>query len=234
MERAGDVLLSVDGNAIAADGTVEFRPGERTHFEFVVEERQRGASVEAVFVRDGLRRHGHLPLTGRFGQGRLVPVVDHEEGPSYLIFGGVVLRPLTTNYLHAFGSEWWRNAPDEFLAARSRMAGFEGEGLVVLASVLPDEINQGYQDFSNAIVTAIDGVRPRDFAHAVDLLENGGDAFLTLTLADGHTLVFDRAATKAREAAILERYHVPSGRSADLREGKALASIGGPRWQTGQ
>jgi hypothetical protein len=90
---------------------------------------------------------------------------------------------------------------------------------VVLASVLPDEVNQGYQQFSNAIVAAIDGVRPHNFAHAVDLVENGRDAFVTLTLTDGNALVFDRAAAKAREAAILERYHVPFGRSQDLRGG---------------
>ncbi len=229
--RVGDVLLSIDDTAIAADGTMEFRPGERTSFEHVVDLKQRGASVEVGFVRDGLRQRARVPLTARMGQGRLVPMVDHEASPSYLIFGGVVLRPLTTNYLYSYGNEWWRNAPDEFLAAQWKLAGFEGEELVVLASVLPNEINQGYQDFCNTIVAQVDGVRPRNFAHAVDLVENGRDAFVTLTLTDGNTLVLDRAAASAREAAILERYQVPFGRSADLREGTALASTGGLGWQ---
>jgi hypothetical protein len=77
---------------------------------------------------------------------------------------------------------------------------------------------QGYQDFRNVVVTAIDGVQPRNFLHAVELVENGDGEFLTLSLADTNTVVLNRSAARSRHAAILARYHVAFDRSADLRE----------------
>jgi hypothetical protein len=73
------------------------------------------------------------------------------------------------------------------------------------------------------LVTAIDGVRPRNFAHAVELVEKGGGEFLTLSLSDTNTIVLNRAAALARNAAILERYHLPTDRSADLRTAERTA-----------
>jgi S1-C subfamily serine protease len=223
--RAGDVLLSIDGTLIAEDGTVEFRPGERTSFAHLVDRKQRGSEVDVAFVRDGRRQQARIPLTGRYGQGRLVPVDDYETDPRYFVFGGVVLRPLTLPYICSFGSEWWHNAPDEFLAARPKTSTFEGEGLVAMTNVFPDEVNQGYQDFRNVLVTAIDGVRPRNFLHAVELVENGEGEFLTLSLADTNTVVLNRAAAKSRHAAILERYHVPFDRSANLRTAEPKVAV---------
>jgi S1-C subfamily serine protease len=215
--RRGDVLLAIDGTAIAEDGTVEFRPGERTSFTHLVDRQQRGSEVDVAFVRDGSRQQARIPLTGRHGQGRLVPVEDYESDPRYFVFGGIVLRPLTLPYICTFGSDWWRSAPDEFLAAAAKTSTFEGEGLVALTNVFPDEVNQGYQDFRNVLVIAIDGVRPRNFLHAVELVEKGDGEFVSLGLADRNTIVLNRAAARSRHAAILARYHVPFDRSADLR-----------------
>ena len=226
--RPGDVLLSIDGAAIAEDGTVEFRPGERTSFQHAIDAKQRGAEVGIELVRDGRRSEARIRLTARLGEGRLVPIDEHEARPSYFIFGGVVLRPLTADYLRVFGAEWWRDAPADFLAARMKMSAFEGEGLVAVTSVFPDEVNQGYQDLDDRLVTAVDGVRPRNFHHAVELVESGRDEFLTLTLADGSRMVLGREAVKARQAAILERYGVPNDRSADLRVAQTRMAAGAP------
>jgi hypothetical protein len=67
------------------------------------------------------------------------------------------------------------------------------------------------------LVTAIDGVRPRNFRHAVNLVERGKDEFLTLSLASAKTVVLSRTAVAARQGAILRRYRVPFDRSADPR-----------------
>ncbi len=225
--RPGDVLLSIDGTAIAEDGTVEFRPGERTSFEYAVDGKQRGAEVGVELVRDGRRCEARIRLTARLGEGNLVPLIEHEAQPSYFIFGGVVLRPLTADYIRAFGSEWWRDAPSDFLAASPRTGSFQGEGLVAMTSVFPDEVNQGYQGFSNELVTGVDGVRPRNFRHAVELVEKGQDEFLTLTLAGGKRMVLNREAVKTRQAAILVRYGLPNDRSKDLRTADAKRTAAG-------
>ncbi len=226
--RPGDVLLAIDGTPIAEDGTIEFRPGERTSFADLVERKQRGSEVAVVFVRDGRRLEARVPLTARSGQGRLVPLDDFRSEPSYFVFGGLVLRPLTLPYICTFGQEWWRSAPDAFLAIRDKTSSFEGEGLVALTGVFPDQVNQGYQDFRNVLVAAVDGVRPRNFQHAVELVEKGPGEFLTLTLADTNTIVLSRPEARSRSAAILARYHLATDRSADLRASAPLEQIPEP------
>jgi hypothetical protein len=78
-------------------------------------------------------------------------------------------------------------------------------------------VNEGYQAFGLVVVTTINGVHPRNFLHAVDLVEQGSGEFLTLGFSDAKTIVVDRPAAQAHDSVILERYHVPFDRSADLR-----------------
>ena len=49
----GDVVLAVDGVPVENDGTIEFRPGERTYFGYLVEQKQLGESVTISFLRKG-------------------------------------------------------------------------------------------------------------------------------------------------------------------------------------
>jgi hypothetical protein len=49
----------------------------------------------------------------------------------------------------------------------------------------------------------------------------GPGEFLTLGFSDAKTIVVDRAAAQAHDSVILERYHVPFDRSADLRAANA-------------
>ena len=59
----GDVILSIDGHAVADDGTVEFRPKERTRAEYYIQQHQVGETVAMrVFAKAGRKRYG-LPFS---------------------------------------------------------------------------------------------------------------------------------------------------------------------------
>ena len=214
--RENDVLLSVDGHRIANDGTVEFRSDERTAFAYYIDNRQAGQEVAVSFLRQGQVRSGNLVLRWLPGAGELIREQQYDSRPPYFIFGGVTFVPLTRNYLHAFGPEWYRDAPDALLAAQGVLPADAGEQVVVIAQVLPADVNEGYHHVRSEIVRQVDGVKPRDLRHLVELLEGGESEFVAITHGAGRQLVLDRALARATNVKILQQYQIESDRSAEL------------------
>ena len=48
-----DIILSIDGHSVADDGTVEFRPKERTDFSYYIQQHQIGEAVSMNVFREG-------------------------------------------------------------------------------------------------------------------------------------------------------------------------------------
>jgi PDZ domain len=211
-----DVLLTVDGHRIADDGTGEFRSGERTAFAHFIDSRQVGQEVAVSFLRQGQPQTGKVALRWLPGAGELIREEQYDSRPSYFIFGGVAFVPLTLNYLHAYGSAWYRDAPKSLLATRDVLPAEAGEQVVLIAEVLPAEVNEGYHGVDSAIVRQVDGVKPHDLHHVVELLERGESKFVTMTYGDGRRLVLDRAMAREANSKILKQYQIESDRSVDL------------------
>ena len=91
--RAGDVLLSIDGRTVGTDGTIEFRPRERTALSFLLQERQLGDRVDLELLRDGRILRDQLLLDRPNGAGRVVRGPVHGERPRYDILVGLRFVP---------------------------------------------------------------------------------------------------------------------------------------------
>jgi S1-C subfamily serine protease len=222
--QPGDVLLAVDGHAIADDGTVELRPGERTSADHFTQMHQRGETLRLDLLRDGQRRRVELRLDKSWGENLLVPRLQYDRQPSYYIYGGLVFAPLCLNFLTSWGERWESEAPSNLLVYllhdRPETAG---EQVVVLIGVLPAEINTGYESSLNQRIVAVDGraIRSlRELVQRVERPETPGP-FVEFRDARGHVLVFDRQETEARQREILATYSIPAARSADLSAGQA-------------
>ncbi|MCK5849412.1 MAG: hypothetical protein KAH23_00750, partial [Kiritimatiellae bacterium] len=86
----------------------------------------------------------------------LIPDNITGQQPEYLIEGGLFIRELTGKYLMAHGSRWRRAAGSniaQIYMTRKHMPSRKGERVVVLAGVLSDPVNIGYQNFRNHIIT---------------------------------------------------------------------------------
>ena len=102
--RAGDVLLSFDGVAIANDGTVPFRAGERIAFSYLVSQKYSGATAVVRVLRDG---RVHSVTTALAGAQPLVPVHTAGAPPSYFVWGGLVFTPCSVPFLKSeYGREY--------------------------------------------------------------------------------------------------------------------------------
>ncbi len=70
--EAGDVLLSIEGEKIENDGTIELRQGERTYFGYLMQKKQINESVNLEMLRNGRIRNGNIILTKPVDYERLV------------------------------------------------------------------------------------------------------------------------------------------------------------------
>ena len=217
--RANDILLSVDGKRIGTDGTIEFRPRERTAFTFLLQRRQVGEEVPVEVLREGRKVHAELRLDRRLGAESLVRGPLYGDRPQYFVFGGLAFCPLTVNYATAWGEDWWNSAPRHLTGLLGRAVRFEGEEAVVLCGVLQSELNAGYEESAEALIVKADGQPVRNLRHLVEIVESQELGLLALETHEGKQIVLDRERARLEGPAILARYQVTYDRSDDLAAG---------------
>ncbi len=214
----GDVVTSVDGHDVADDGTIEFRPKQRTKVSYLVQLRQVGEEVGLTVLRAGQPIDLTLQLHRSLREDWLIPMEVYDVLPTYYIHGGVVFCPLTKNLLREYGSSWYNKAPKEFVAllGDNYRAPDRDEAVIVL-KVLAADVNEGYHNVGNWIVTEVNGQEIRNLRHLIELVEQPEDRpYTELRSGSGHILVLDRKKVTATSAEILELYRIDADRSADL------------------
>jgi hypothetical protein len=209
--RPNDVLLSIAGHAIADNGTVEFRPRERTQYSLYVEERQLGDRLPLTIWRDGADQSVEAVLDWPWPCGRLVRAQEHEQRPRYFMFGGLAFGVVDWNYLTTTPS-WPEGTPARF----GLWAETPDQEPVILIKVFSAAVNQGYDDMANRIITAVDDTKPRNLAEFVRLIEAGTGEFVRLTDVEGQQIVLNRKQAVEQGPKILATYDLPADRSAEL------------------
>ncbi|MBK8097847.1 MAG: trypsin-like peptidase domain-containing protein [Planctomycetes bacterium] len=211
--QRGDVLLSIGGMPVAANGTVRYRRRFRCQFDVVVGEHFVGDRLQAVVLRDGRRRRVSMTMRP---MAWLVPRYEFERMPSWFVWGGLVFQRLTAEYLRVWGEHWWDKAPKEFLHlfhAGDRTE--ERQEVVVLTHVLANELNRGFDHLANEVVVEVMGKKPRDLRDLVGLVTAArGD--VVIRLSSGTMVLLDAREVARKGSAILQQYRVPGDRSPDL------------------
>jgi S1-C subfamily serine protease len=213
--QAGDVVLSIGGTDVAADGTVVLRDSERLDFSYEVARRQVGERIDVSLWREGAEIDATLELKPpRY----LVAEERFEVRPSYYVVAGLLFVPLTRDYLATWGEDWRTSAPRELVTLYDHGLPTKARReVVVLQKVLADSVNQGYHDFESVIVEAADGKKVRSLSHLVQIVESCQSEFLRFDAADGGRVVVDREKSLKRHKLVLRRFGVPHDRSEDLR-----------------
>jgi len=215
----GDVLLSIDGHQVADDCTVEFRPKERTSYDFYVKQHQVGEDLVCKVFRNGKEHTVKFALNKSWGNTRLVPMMRYDVRPTYFLYGGLVICPLTFDYIKAWGDDWSENAPYNLVNffTHSRPTQ-EGEEVVIIIKVLPSGINNGYDDFTNERIVEVNGQKIRHLRHLVSIVESSfKNPFIVFKTEKGHTIALDRKKADEKQAEILGTYRISADRSTDLQ-----------------
>ncbi|MGB6679873.1 MAG: hypothetical protein WBF08_00935, partial [Candidatus Bathyarchaeia archaeon] len=89
--------------------------------------------------------------------------------------------------------------------------------VVLLSTVLADELNVGYQELQDIVITSVNGTNVSTFKDLVIAVEGNRSEFHVFIDNKGNRIVLDREKTDERQMVILENYKVGSDRSEDLK-----------------
>lgn len=209
----GDVLMELDGHRIADNGTIRYRARHRCQFDAVIGDYHCGDVIKARVLHNRKAKEVRLEMQPMKW---LVPRTEYERRPMWFLFGGLVFQRLTAEYLRNWGEHWWDKAPKELL--HSYYHGLrlpEQQEVVVLAQVLADAVNVGYEAFHNDIVSSVNGKPPVDMLDFIQIVDQA-DGEVVIKLSSGATVLLDAKTARAAQARILALYHVPGDRSVDL------------------
>ncbi len=208
--ETGDVLLSIDGHVIAADGFIEIE-GERVNLNEIIERKYAGDTVKLELWRDRKREEIEIELE------RFIPYLiqanTYDEQPNFVLFAGLQFQPLDRNLMAAHSIK--------DLQVRYFYSYFSSEALyeerpqvIVLTAVLPDSANTHLQPYVHKVVDTINGKKIRvlqdvwDALHG-DFAEEGHEDFHVIRcLGEGRPLVMERATAREAHERIMAKYNV--------------------------
>ncbi|MBU0679159.1 MAG: trypsin-like peptidase domain-containing protein [Verrucomicrobia bacterium] len=216
--QEGDIFLSVEGHDIADDGTVEFRPKERTSVSYFIQQHQIGEDLQLSILRDGKE----LDLTVNLGrpvqEDWLILLERYDITPTYYIYGGIVFCPLTKDLLQAWGSNWYNTAPKDLVNILSHnYIDGEIDEIVLALRVLAADVNEGYHMINNWVVESVDGQKIRNLKDLIRIVEGPSmGPYVIFSSEWGNQLVLDRQKAAETHVEIMQRYRIPKDRSDDL------------------
>lgn len=208
--ETGDVLLAIDGHAIASDGFVEIE-GERINLNEIVERKYAGDKVKIDILRDGAKKSLDVELK-RFLP-YLIQANLYEQKPQFVLFAGLQFQPLDRNMMSTFEIDemdvryFFANYGEHELYR-------ERPQVVVLTAVLPDEINTYLEGYVSRVVDSVNGRKIQRLQDIHDALkdgvaEPGREGYHVIRLLnEGRPLVLERSEAKAAHARIMQKYNV--------------------------
>lgn len=211
--QKNDVLLKLDNNWIEYDGTVEFRPNEKTDFSYINQQKNFGDTLSYEIVRNKKKMTGTVKLNSKNIRFSVVTEAKIETPPSYIVYAGLVLEPLTNNYMTLL-KESKESVPSVY---EKEEIYKDYDQLVILSSVLPFDVNLGYSDFENIIILKVNGEKYKDFKDFVRKLRKVNTEFVILETENGDEIVLDREKVEAQKEELMRNYNITSEMSDDVK-----------------
>jgi hypothetical protein len=210
--KRSDTILEWDGHAVDKLGFYHDPAYGRVEFSHLIKAyRNPGDTVRATMVRDGEVAEIELTLNGELDDAVLVPENIAGERAEYIVAGGFILRELDADYLRAHGSKWRAKVDTQLLNHYlSGMADMQAptDRIVFVSAMLADEINEGYDNHRNDILTAVNGRPIRNIDDVFQILSDDGHIHRLSFRSDGIDVVFDPAQIDAANARIAQQYRV--------------------------
>lgn len=202
--RAGDVILSVDGRTVAADGKIEL-DGERVEMAEAFERKFKGDKTEIEFLRDGKKDKVVLELSRPWPFEMQAHAYD--KRPRYVVVGGLVFQPLDLDFI------------DTRKDLKTRLQYFfknfvsdhiyrEHPEVIVMSDVLRDPVNTYARPFADNIVSKINGKEIRTLQDVSAAFGEEREFHVVELLGEGRPVVLESAALPEAEERIKQRYGV--------------------------
>jgi len=207
--QEGDILVEVNGHAIANDGSVAVAD-RRLALMVVVDHLQSGESVRLGIVREGQRLDIEFPIESFAGLDCYR--APYDLLPRYYVYAGLVFAPLCSGVMGALGDAAQTHINYEY----SSRAFAELERLnstVVLLRRLDHPVNVHMTWSNQAVVERVNNRRIRSLADLVEAVESNREEFHVFEFAYfGRFEVMRREDADRAHPEILERFGVVEDR----------------------
>ena len=205
-----DVLMKLDNYNIDYDGMIEFRKNEKTDFTYVNQQMNYGDTLNYEIIRNKKLKTGQVKLEKKNTVYSIITEERIETPPSYLIYGGLLFEPLTSNYMTVA-------IEDLFLVYGKEENYKEYDQLVVLVRVLPFDVNLGYSDVVNEVILKVNGEKYKDFKDFAQKVKNVKTEFIVFENDKGHEIVLDVKEVEEQKEELLGNYNITSEMSDDIK-----------------
>ena len=124
----------------------------------------------------------------------------------------MILRELNADYLLAYGNQWMLKANPRLVnlyLTRAQFPETPGAHVVILADIIPDTINKGYQGYRDDVVTQVNSQAVSNLAEVFSIRKRDGGIWRVTTQSHGVDIVLDRAQLEEANQRIAERYRIP-------------------------
>lgn len=208
--QKNDVLMKLDNYPIESDGTIEFRKNEKTDFSYVNQQKKYGDNLSYEIIRDKKTKTGQVKLEKKDIKYTVVTEVTIETPPSYMVYGGLLFEPLTSNYMAGVVEKLGSVYDREELYK-------DYKELVVLVRVLPFDVNLGYTDAVNQIIVKVNGEKYKDFKDFAQKVKNVKSGFIIFENDNGDEIVLDVKEVEEQREELMQNYNISSDMSDDIK-----------------
>jgi S1-C subfamily serine protease len=208
----GDVITKIDDFNIDNDGMIKIH-GLTLHLSEAIEQKQLGEELTIIYYRDGIQKK--TTATVALNQPVLPYWRQYDKQPRYIVFAGLTFVPVSRNFLETWGDNWIIDLPFylRYLFSNSIQLNdnHDRKEYVVLAEILPDEVNSYAYSFENKVVKTVNGVEILSLEDIPDAVGKCQNSFCTIEFMGSSTpLILDNSMAEKRQITILEQYQVPA------------------------
>ena len=212
--KTDDVLLAVNGVKIANDGTVRLDNDLRLGVGYLFSRSFIGDTLNLDILRDGSNISLKIVLRDKIGFDMLVTRRQYDIAPDYYIYGGLVFQPLTQNYLESYGENWTEEVPKSFVYHYTYgMIKNNRRELVIINTVLSDEVNIGYQEVQDVIVKQINGKVIGCTKDVIMAIEQHDGEYTEIVSENDQKIILDHRKALSGAKRILDKYQITKDRS---------------------
>ena len=210
--QPNDVITRIDNYNVDNDGMVQIY-GLRLHMSEAIETKNIGQTVQLTFYRDGKL----MKETATVALNR--PIFEYARQydlpPRYVCFAGLTFVPATRNFLETWGRDWRTDIPHylRYLFKNSIQLNTDRQRkeYVVLAEIMPDEVNSYAGDFRSQPVESINGVTIWSLDDVYKAFKQSVDDFYVIKfMGNNRTLPIDAKKAQLRHQLVLDKYNIPA------------------------
>ena len=217
-----DVLISINGTSIDNRGyyTDPVFGRQKAHILLVKDMKNRvrrpGESVILEVFRSGKKIRLEMKLRSYRKGAEMIPWLVNGR-PNYIVESGIVFLELSVPYLKRRYGTGWKSNHSELAYLFNTKRYYEKPGnerIVILAEVLPDPINRGYENLNDLPVKTLNGIPVRNLRRMYEIIQafskkKNGRKILTIGLPGGQKIYIDLKNRTRVNARIMRRYRIP-------------------------